>query len=46
MTRYATQSLAAVLAVVFAITSIGTIVTVPPASANAGSTTSLVVELA
>lgn len=46
MTRYATQSLAAVLAVVFAITSIGTIVTVPPASANAGTATTQIVELA
>jgi len=34
MTRFATHSLAAIAAIVLAVTSIGTVITVPPASAQ------------
>ena len=49
MTRFANHSLAAFAAVVLAVSSIGAIVTVPPASAQSASvtpTTQLMTELA
>ncbi len=46
MTRFATNSLAAFAAVILALTSISTIVTVPPAQAQAPVATAMMTELA
>ncbi len=46
MTRTFSNSLAAFAAVILAMTSIGTIVSVPPASAQTAQATSALVELA